>query len=444
MDENSRDTGLEARLRETYKRETLTPDQRRQHLNRLAEVRNHRGGSVLRPKRMELVVIASMLVIVLAVVLIVQGLPGSDSGQVATQPTTLPEDAPASAAVSIDMMRTIASKPSPGTGFTYTVVYTSDARLDQGMTTNWEAEVWDRTLEDGTRQQRVVVRSPIDEVIVDYVRNGSRWHWSNRGWVETGDLEMVVVPPAEVTLALEAPWQIVTLLDEGNPPLDPANLPSQIEVEYGEDARAEVAWIATARGLDPFRYVSDLNIRSAAAPGEESYIESMELYLAGEEDQRVLLGKFAYYSEPQLDAASFLDSTFAIPEGAPERFILPADATLPFGLELYDQNMVTPEGGERLLFASETAQVELLVSPSPGGIDASLWQAYTADTYPDTVVESARLSNETAITWRQGTEDGPIVTAVWDDGRYLYRTIAIPLDWTETELIQIAQALSAP
>ncbi len=444
MNDRYRDERVETHIRRAYEQETLTPDQRRQHLNRITEARSKSGASVLRPGRMELAVVAAMLVVVLAVVVVWQGLPGSESGQPAAQPTLPPRESSAHAVVSIDEMRMLATEPAPGTGFTYTVVFTSDVRTDFSLTTEWEAEIWDRTLEDGTRQQRVVIRSPIDEIIAEYIRNGDTWFWSNRGWMERGDMAEQIYPPHEVTLALSAPETIVELLDGGELPLERDSMPSQIVVEYGPELRAEVEWIAGAFDLDPFQYVAELNIDSASTSGDDSYIQSVEHLLAGNGDQRVSLGRFAYYSEPQTDSTSFLDSLFVIPRGGPARISPAETAELPFGLELYDQYLVTPEGGERITVGNETSQVELLISPSLGGIDFSLWQAQTEGTYPETVSDSSRLADGTEIIWREGVDEGQIVIAVWDDGRYLYRTIAFPLDWTSDELIQIAEALSTP
>lgn len=450
MDDRYRDNGVESRIRRAYDKETLSLGQRRQHLNRLADARSKNGTSALRPGRMELVVVATMLVVVLAVVTVWQGLPSSDSGQPATQPTESTEALAPESVVSIDEIRTLATEPAPGTGFTYTVVFTSDVRTDLGLTTNWEAEIWDRTLDDGTRQQRVIIRSPISEIIAEYIRNGDVWFWSNRGWMERGSMAEQIYPPAEVTLALSAPKTIVDLLDDGELPLERDSMPSQIVIEYGEELRAEVEWVANAFELDPFQYVAELHIDSALISGDDNYIESFEHLLAGKGDQRTSLGRFAYYSEPQTDSATFLGSTFAIPDGELQRFDLGETTALPFGLELYEQNPVTPEGGDRLLFASETAQVEMFVSPSLGGIDVNLWQAQTEETYPDTSMSASAMGSSDdpdfvlEVAWRERVDDGSVVTAIWDDGQYLYRVFAFPLNWTSDELLQLAEALSAP
>lgn len=441
MDDRFSENRVESRLRRAYDKETLTPDQRRQHLNRLAEARGKKSESMLRPGWKEMAVVASMVVVVLAVVAVIQGLPGQDTVQQAAQPTLPPGEWSAKGVVSVDDMRMLATEPAPGTGFTYTVAFTTEVRTDLSLTISWEAEIWDRTLDDGSRQQRVIVRSPIDEIIAGYYRNSDDWFWFNRGWVERGSMDQQVNPPYEVTEALAAPAAIVEMLDGGTPP-DPDNMPSKVEIEYGPEASAGVAWIAKALGLSPFRHVAELSIEPATVTGEDSYIKSMEHMLIGPSDS-VSIGRFTYYTEPQTDSESFLDSLFAIPEGDPERFVLAENVTLPFELELFDQNLMTPEGGERITLGSETAQMELLISPSLGGFNAPLWDTQADETWPNTETVIFALDNGTEVYRRQSVDDGPIVAAVWDDGRYLYRTIAIPLDWTDLELRQLAKALSS-
>ncbi len=263
-------------------------------------------------------------------------------------------------------------------------------------------------LPDGTLQQYMIARDATNTIMVEYVNDGERWWWNQRGWIESGSTASGVVSIARGTADRVSRPERPTSTSR-------STIPPKV-TPISPDIRSKTwSWIGQQLGISV----------------ESAYYE---VYTAGDPVQvtrtRLVLVTPDDEERPEYALAdiSFTDVVVIPAEDGPGNYVVPdapaegtlqytPPATLPAGLTI-DSHYHDFMGGLEWLTITSSDGISItgLVYPSRGSFDTRPMERRAHRNGGMTVATELIAGGN--IAWTADEANGWPSHAIWDNGRY--------------------------
>ena len=244
----------------------------------------------------------------------------------------------------------------------------ADYRLDESSFLEWNVKGSERMLPDGTIQTYAIVRDASNTVLIEYVNDGERWWWNQRGWIESGATERGVVRlPEELRIALQEPSSAWRALHTDE--LEVIDVRSEGDAHITRYRVDGMEWLAGQRfGIEVESAYYD--IYSTIDLSQISRTRTVIVTPNDDERPEYALSDISFDSVVLIDA-----------EDGPGNYVVPAapaddtlqytpPAILPGGLTI-ERHWREPTGGMELMTISDSSglQMNAAILPSRGGHD---------------------------------------------------------------------------